>query len=48
MAGLLPGKTRESIYDTCALHFYESMEDNMSIHRQQYEEEGTEFTLFLT
>lgn len=40
MAGLLPGKTREIIYRTCALHIYESMEDSVSIYRQQYEEEG--------
>ena len=40
MAGLLSGKTWEVIYHSRALHIYGSVEDHISIHRQQYEEEG--------
>ena len=33
-AELLSREAQESIHDSCAIHFHESMEDRLSIHRQ--------------
>ena len=40
MAGQLSRKTWEGIYHSRAVHIYGSVEGHISIHRQQYEEEG--------
>ena len=49
MAGLLSRKTWEAIYHSRALHIYGSVEGRISIHRQQYKEEGknSEIAVFM-
>ena len=49
MAGQLSRKTWEGLYHSRTVHIYGSVEGHISIHRQQYEEEGknSEIAVFM-